>query len=65
MASHFAFLKTPLAREIAVIVLVKLALLMGIHTLWFATPAPLMDERASVARHLLGAPTVLPEKNPQ
>jgi hypothetical protein len=65
MASHFAFLKTPLAREIAVILLIKLALLMGIHSLWFATPAPLMDERASVAQHLLGVPTVLPEKNPQ
>jgi hypothetical protein len=65
MASHFAFLKTPLAREIAVILLIKLALLMGIHALWFATPAPLMDERDTVALHVLGTPTVLPEKNPQ
>jgi hypothetical protein len=65
MASHFAFLKTPLAREIAVILLIKLALLMGIHALWFTAPAVLMDERATVAQHLLGAPTVLPEKNPQ
>lgn len=65
MASHFAFLKTPLAREIAVILLIKLALLMGIHTLWFATPAAPADDRATVAQHLLGTPTVLPEKNPQ
>jgi hypothetical protein len=65
MAAHFAFLKKPLAREIAVILLAKLVLLMGIHALWFSTPAPLKDERATIGQHLLGTSTVLPEKNPQ
>ncbi|WP_225775643.1 cytochrome oxidase putative small subunit CydP [Pseudomonas sp. Marseille-Q5115] len=55
MAAHFDVLKQPLAREIAVILLLKLVLLLGIRALWFEVPAPIAGDSAKVGQHMLGS----------
>lgn len=65
MAAHFAFLKSPLAKEIALILLLKLVLIMGIKSLWFSTPAPAVNDSAAVGQHLLATPSVTPENPPK
>ena len=63
MRGHFDFLKKPLAKEIAVILLIKLVLLMGIRSLWFDEPSVVAaDGAAQVGQHLLGTPSAQPEK---
>ncbi|PVZ15300.1 MULTISPECIES: cytochrome oxidase putative small subunit CydP [unclassified Pseudomonas] len=62
MASHLAFLKHPLAREITLILLIKLALIMGIRSLWFSTPDTVTGHTQPVAQHLLGTSSAPPEK---
>ncbi|MFF7706566.1 cytochrome oxidase putative small subunit CydP [Pseudomonas sp. NPDC007930] len=64
MAAHFAFLKSPLAKEIAVILLLKLVLIMGIKSLWFSTP-PQVQSSTAVGQHLLAPPSVTPENLPK
>lgn len=64
MAAHFDFLNKPLAKEIAVILLIKLVLLMGIRSLWFEAPDPVKDDSAKVGQHLLG-PVPLSSEKPQ
>lgn len=64
MAAHFDFLNKPLAKEIAVILLIKLVLLMGIRSLWFDEPDPVKDDSAKVGQHLLG-PVPLSSEKPQ
>ncbi|MEQ7922629.1 cytochrome oxidase putative small subunit CydP [Xanthomonas sp. WHRI 1810A] len=65
MPAHFDFLKKPLAREIAVILLIKLVLLMGIRSVWFDAPVAVKDDGAQVGQHLLGTPPVPSEKVPK
>ncbi|WP_263261480.1 cytochrome oxidase putative small subunit CydP [Pseudomonas sp. RIT-PI-S] len=62
MPAHFDFLNKPLAKEIAVIVLLKLVLLLGIRALWFHAPDPVKDDSAKVGQHLLGSVPASPEK---
>jgi hypothetical protein len=62
MATHFDFLNKPLAKEIAVILLIKLALLMGIRSLWFDAPAPRTVDGAKVGQHMLGPVPLSSEK---
>jgi len=62
MAAHFDVLKKPLAREITVILLLKLVLLLGIRALWFEAPAPIAGDNAKVGQHMLGSVSDSPEK---
>lgn len=62
MAGHFDFLKKPLAKEIGLILLVKLVVLMGIRSLWFDAPVLIKDDSAQVSQHLLGSLPISPEK---
>jgi hypothetical protein len=63
MSGHFDFLKKPLAREIAVIVLIKLVLLLGIRSLWFDAGVDVKDDGTTVGRHVLGPASQPLEKN--
>ncbi|HEY0287374.1 MAG TPA: hypothetical protein VGC62_10245 [Pseudomonas sp.] len=65
MPAHFDFLKKPLVKEIAVILLIKLVLLMGIRSVWFDAPVAVKDDGAQVGQHLLGLPPVPSEKAPK
>ena len=56
-----SFRRTPLAREIAVILLVKLALLLAIKAIWFSTPSLPENESEQVSAHLLGDPQRQPQ----
>ena len=47
--------RIPLVREIAVILVVKLALLMAIKVIWFDHPALAEEGQQRVVAHLLGA----------
>lgn len=58
MPAHFAFLNTPLAREISLILVVKVLLLWGIHLLWFGQAAGAAHDTDTVGRHLFGVPSV-------
>ena len=49
-----------LVREIAVILLIKLALLLAIKAIWFNAPTVPVDAQQSVASHLLGEPATPP-----
>ena len=46
--------KTPLVRELVVILLIKLALLFAIKTIWFDQATVPADGSAFISRHLLG-----------
>ncbi len=50
----------PLVREIACIVLIKLALLLGIKAYWFSEPTVPVDGTARVAERLLGSTASTP-----
>lgn len=63
MSGHFDFLKKPLAREIAVIVLIKLVLLLGIRSLWFGAGVDVKDDGTTVGQHVLGSASPPLEKN--
>lgn len=52
--------KHPLVREIAVVVLIKLALLFAIKAIWFDHPALPTDSEQQVSAHLLGTAATLP-----
>lgn len=62
MHSHFEFLKTRLAKEIGLILLLKLILLMGIRSIWFDAPVDAGNDVVKVGQHLLGVPPATPEK---
>jgi hypothetical protein len=65
MPTHFDFLKKTLAREIGLILLIKLVLLMGIRSVWFDAPVAVKDDGAQVGQHLLGTSPVPSEKVPK
>jgi hypothetical protein len=65
MPGPLDFLKHPLAKDIGLILLIKLVLLMGIRSVWFDAPVEVKDDGVQAAQHLLGAPTVSSEKNPK
>jgi len=67
MAAPFDFLKHRLAKEIGLILLVKLVLLLGIKTLWFDSPTVPVDGDVKTGQHLLGRSTASPlaEENPR
>ncbi len=65
MSTHFAFLKRPLAKEIALIIVLKLVLLVGIRLVWFGPAADVTDDGTNVSRHLLGTPSAPLEKSPK
>lgn len=48
--------RIPLVREIAVILLIKLTLLLGIKAIWFNAPTVPQDGRQRVEQHLFGQP---------
>ena len=52
--------KAPLAREIAVILVIKLALLLAIKAIWFDHPAIPANAEQQVSAHLLGNPASPP-----
>lgn len=52
--------RIPLVREIAVILLIKLALLLGIKAIWFNEPTVPLDGQQRVETHLLGKPATPP-----
>jgi len=62
MAAHFDLLNKPLAKEIAVILVLKLVLLLGIRALWFGAPDTITDDSVKVGQHLLGSVADSPEK---
>ncbi|WP_407314950.1 cytochrome oxidase putative small subunit CydP [Pseudomonas sp. nanlin1] len=62
MSGHFDFLKKPLAQEIALILVIKLVLLVGIRCVWFSAPVDVKDDGTTVGQHLLGTPSVPLEK---
>jgi hypothetical protein len=53
MNSPFSFLKHRLAKEITVILLLKLTLLMGIKALWFDAPTIPKDGTVEMSQRLL------------
>lgn len=61
--------RIPLVREIAVILLIKLTLLLGIKAIWFSEPTVPRDGQQRIEAHLLGqssAPSSLPtEEKPR
>lgn len=57
MAAHFDFLRHRLAKEISLILVIKLILLMGIKTFWFDAPTVPRDGSAKTGQHLLGRST--------
>jgi len=57
-----AMLMPRLGRDITAALLVKLALLAAIYILFFQTDTRPALDRASVARHLLGAPSIVEEE---
>lgn len=62
MAARFDFLNKPLAKEIAVILLIKVVLLLGIRCLWFGAPDTVKDDSAKVGQHMLGSIPLSSEK---
>jgi hypothetical protein len=65
MPGPFDFLKHPLAKEIGLILLLKLILLMGIRSVWFDAPVDVGDDGVQVGLHVMGAPPEPDEKNLQ
>lgn len=65
MPGPFDFLKHPLAKDIGLILLIKLVLLMGIRSVWFDAPVEVRDDGVQAGLHVLGAPPEPPEKNPK
>ncbi|MDF3935891.1 cytochrome oxidase putative small subunit CydP [Pseudomonas citronellolis] len=59
-----SFWTTPLAREIAVILVIKLALLMAIKAIWFDHPTIPVDAERQVSAHLLGTPAPISTSSP-
>ncbi len=61
--------RIPLVREIAVILLIKLTLLLGIKAIWFSEPTVPKDGQQRIEAHLLGqasTPSSLPtEEKPR
>lgn len=61
--------RIPLVREIAVILLIKLTLLLGIKAIWFNEPTVPSDGQQRVEAHLFGpaaAPSsILTEEKPR
>ncbi|WP_278620849.1 cytochrome oxidase putative small subunit CydP [Ectopseudomonas oleovorans] len=49
--------RIPLVREIAVILMLKLTLLLGIKAIWFTEPTVPRDGQQRVENHLLGQPS--------
>ncbi|MDO8698720.1 MAG: hypothetical protein A2Y50_10625 [Pseudomonadales bacterium RIFCSPLOWO2_12_59_9] len=52
--------RIPLVRELAVILLIKLALLLTIKAIWFSAPTVPPEGTAQVAAHLLATPPAKP-----
>ena len=52
--------RIPLVREIAVVLLIKLTLLLGIKAIWFNEPTVPLDGQQRVETHLLGTPATPP-----
>ena len=65
MTGHFDFLKKPLGKEIALILVIKLVLLVGIRLVWFGPAADVKDDGTNVSRHLFGTPSAPLEKSPK
>jgi hypothetical protein len=65
MPGPFDFLKHPLAKDISLILLIKLVLLMGIRSVWFDAPVEVKDDGVQAGLHLLGNPPAPSEKNPK
>lgn len=61
--------RIPLVRELAVILLLKLAILLAIKAVWFSEPAVPAHDSAQVGNHLLGStgqpPLSLNEEKPR
>lgn len=53
--------KVPLVRELAIILLIKLALLLTIKAIWFDQPTVPDDGSRITSRHLLGDPQPRPD----
>ena len=65
MPGPFDFLKHPLAKEIGLILLLKLILLMGIRSVWFDAAVDVSDDGVQVGLHVMGAPPEPDENNPK
>ncbi|MBD8706657.1 MULTISPECIES: cytochrome oxidase putative small subunit CydP [Pseudomonas] len=65
MPGPFDFLKHPLAKDISLILLIKLVLLMGIRSVWFDAPVEVKDDGVQAGLHLLSTPSAPSEKNPK
>lgn len=65
MPGPFDFLRHPLAKDIGLILLIKLVLLMGIRSVWFDTPVEVKEDGVQAGLHVLGAPPEPSEKNPK
>lgn len=65
MPGPFDFLKHPLAKDISLILLIKLVLLMGIRSVWFDAPVEVKDDGVQAGLYLLSTPSAPSEKNPK
>lgn len=65
MPGTFDFLKHPLAKDISLILLIKLVLLMGIRSVWFDAPVEIKDDGVQTGLHVLGTPPAPSEKSPK
>ncbi|MGC1331214.1 MULTISPECIES: cytochrome oxidase putative small subunit CydP [unclassified Pseudomonas] len=65
MSAHFDFLKKPLAKDIAVVLVLKLVLLVGIRLVWFGPAAGVTDDATTISRHLFGTPSASLQKSPK
>lgn len=59
--------RIPLARDIGIILVIKLVILFSIKAIWFSAPTVAQDNQAGVAAHLFGTPPVsqLTEEKPR
>ncbi|TDV58392.1 hypothetical protein EC919_101442 [Pseudomonas graminis] len=65
MPGPFDFLKHPLAKDISLILLIKLVLLMGIRSVCFDAPVEVKDDGVQAGLHLLSTPPAPSEKTPK
>ncbi|MCS3471088.1 hypothetical protein M2401_004849 [Pseudomonas sp. JUb42] len=52
--------RIPLARDIGIILIIKLVILFSIKAIWFGEPTIPEDNQAGVAAHLFDTPPVSP-----
>ncbi|MFS2157431.1 cytochrome oxidase putative small subunit CydP [Pseudomonas sp. Pseusp122] len=59
--------RIPLARDIGIILIIKLIILFSIKAIWFSEPGVPVDNQAGVAAHLFDTPPVsqLTEEKPR